>query len=193
MAAGSKARAWESWWVPAAAGALSAIAGVLAIVWPGITLLALALITGINMVILGAFFLGDAIVSDDHGDRTLRVVLGVVGIIAGLIVVRRPGETLLVLIMAAGIWLVLSGTVDVIRGILVASEQRVLRIAGGLIDIALGIGILALPELSLATVAVLVGVSFIVRGVLLVVAGWRLRSSGAGERPRTTPVAPTAA
>jgi uncharacterized membrane protein HdeD (DUF308 family) len=193
MAAGSEARARESWWVPAAAGALSAIAGVLAIVWPGITLLALALITGINMVVLGAFFVGDAIASDDHGDRTLRVVLGVVGIIAGLIVVRRPGETLLVLIMAAGIWLVLSGTVDAIRAILVASEQRVLRIVGGLIDIALGIGILALPELSLATVAVLIGVSFIVRGVLLVVAGWRLRSSGAGERPRTTPVAPTPA
>jgi uncharacterized membrane protein HdeD (DUF308 family) len=192
MAAGSEARVWESWWVPAAAGALSVIAGVVAIVWPGITLLALALITGINMVILGAFLLGDAIADDDRGDRTLRVVLGVVGIIAGLIVVRRPGETLLVLIMAAGIWLVLSGTVEAIRGILVA-EQRWLRIAGGLIDIALGIAILALPELSLATVAVLVGISFIVRGVLLMMAGWRLRSARAGERPRPTPIAPTAA
>jgi uncharacterized membrane protein HdeD (DUF308 family) len=193
MAAGSEARVWESWWIPAAAGALSAIAGVLAIVWPGITLLALALITGINLVILGAFLLVDAIAGDDHGDRTLRVVLGVAGIIAGLIVVRRPGETLLVLIMAAGIWLVLSGTVDAIRGILVASEQRALRIVGGLIDIALGVAILALPGLSLATVAVLVGASFIVRGLLLVVTGWRLRRSGAGQRPRTTPVAPTPA
>jgi uncharacterized membrane protein HdeD (DUF308 family) len=192
MAAGSEARVWESWWMPAAAGALSVIAGIVAIVWPGITLLALALITGINMVILGAFLLGDAIADDDRGDRTLRVVLGVVGIIAGLIVVRRPGETLLVLIMAAGIWLVLSGAVDAIRGILVA-EQRALRIVGGLIDIALGIAILALPELSLATVAVLVGIGFIVRGVLLLLAGWRLRSARAGERPRTTPIAPTAA
>lgn len=193
MAAGSETRGWGSWWIPAAAGALSAIAGVLAIVWPGITLLALALITGINMMVLSAFFLGDALANDDHGDRALRVVLGVVGIIAGLTVMRRPGETLLVLILAAGIWLVLSGIAETIRGILVAAERRVLRIAGGLIDIVLGICILSLPELSLATVAVLVGIGFIVRGALLVVAGWRLRGAGAGERPRTTPVTPTPA
>jgi uncharacterized membrane protein HdeD (DUF308 family) len=193
MAAGREAPGWGgSWWIPAVLGAISAIAGVLAIVWPGITLLALALLTGINMMLLSGFVIGDALGGEDHGDRTLRVVLGVVGLIAGLIVIRRPGETLLVIILAAGIWLVVAGIVETIRGLVVASEHRVLRIIGGLVDVVLGICLLALPKLGLTTVAVLIGLGFIVRGVMLAVAGWHLHGAAAGETP-PTPVAPTPA
>jgi uncharacterized membrane protein HdeD (DUF308 family) len=193
MAAGTQAREWGSWWVPMGAGLISVIAGVLAIVWPDVTLLALALIAGINLVVLSGFLIVDGIGADDRGDRTLRIVVGVLGVIAGLIVMRRPGETLLVLILAVGIWLVLDGIMEMIRGILVASEHRALRIAGGLFDLVLGICILALPELSLGTVAVLIGIGFVIRGVLLAVGGWQLRGIAAEGAPGPTPVTPTPA
>jgi uncharacterized membrane protein HdeD (DUF308 family) len=175
------------------AGLISVIAGVLAIVWPDVTLLALALIAGINLVVLSAFLIIDGIGADDRGDRTLRIVVGVLGVIAGIVVLRRPGETLLVLILAVGIWLVLDGIMEMVRAILVASEHRLLAIVGGLVDLVLGICILALPELSLGTVAVLIGIGFVLRGILLVVGGWRLRGIASEAAPGPTPLTPTPA
>ena len=56
-----------------------ALAGVLALVYPGITLLALALIAGINLLILGVMSLVDAFSSD--GDTTTRVLAAVLGLL----------------------------------------------------------------------------------------------------------------
>src|SRR3954449_6157954 len=92
------------------AGVIGTIAGILALVYPDITLLALALIAGINLLLLGAMSLVDAFSSDgDTTTRVLAAVLGLLGIIAGLVVMRRPGESLLAVLMVLGIWLVVTG------------------------------------------------------------------------------------
>jgi uncharacterized membrane protein HdeD (DUF308 family) len=165
----------HAWCIPLVVGIVSLICGVLALAWPGVTLLALALITGLNLVVLSAFLVGEAIADGEADDRTLRIVLGVLGVIAGLVVMRRPGETLLVLILALGIWLVLDGLVELVRALVGGTQARLLHALGGVIDIVLGVLILALPELGLGTLAVLVGLGFVVRGVMLMVAGWQLR------------------
>jgi uncharacterized membrane protein HdeD (DUF308 family) len=195
MTAGAETKSWWSaWGVPMLVGAISLIAGVLAVAWPGVTLLALALIAGINLTVLSAFLIGEAVADDDAEDRTLRIVLGVLGVIAGLIVMRRPGETLLVLILALGIWLVLDGVMDIVRAFLRGAEQRMLLVLSGLIDAGLGIAVLAWPELGLGTVAVLIGIGFIVRGLMLMYGAWKLRSAAHRVEDvvtgRATPPAP---
>ena len=85
----------SSGWLIIAVGVISIVAGVLAIAYPDITLLALAIFTGVNLMVMGVFSLVDAFASDaDSGVRTLSAILGVLGLIAGLVVLRRPGETL---------------------------------------------------------------------------------------------------
>jgi uncharacterized membrane protein HdeD (DUF308 family) len=170
------------WWGPVVAGTVSALAGIAVIVWPDITLLALALIAGINLMLLSGLLIGQAIGSHDEGDHTLRIVVGIVGVIAGLIVIRRPGETLLVIVLAVGIWLVLTGILELLRGILVAGH-RMLRLLAGVVDIVLGILVLSLPKLSLGTVAVLIGISFVIRGLSLVVTGFRERGGSVAPVP----------
>jgi uncharacterized membrane protein HdeD (DUF308 family) len=196
MAATYDNRTWSSWWVPMVVGLLSVIAGILALVWPSVTLLALALIVGINLAVLSVFVIAEALSADaDPDDRTLRVVLGISGIIGGMVIIRRPGDTLLVLVVAAGVWLVLSGVIDLVRVFTVGDGHRLLRALAGIVDLVIGVLILALPGLGLATLAVLVGIAFIVRGVLLASAGWRLRhaehpATGPGRTPfRPTPAA----
>jgi uncharacterized membrane protein HdeD (DUF308 family) len=195
MTAGAETKSWWSaWGVPMLVGAISLIAGVLAVAWPGVTLLALALIAGINLTVLSAFLIAEAVADDDAEDRTLRIVLGVLGVIAGVIVMRRPGETLLVLILALGIWLVLDGVMDIVRAFLHGAEQRMLLVLSGLIDAGLGIAVLAWPELGLGTVAVLIGIGFIVRGLMLMYGAWKLRSAAhrveTAVTGRATPPAP---
>jgi uncharacterized membrane protein HdeD (DUF308 family) len=166
----------HNWWIPMVVGLISLACGIAALVWPDVTLLALALIAGVNITVLSAFVVAEAIAEREAQDKTLRIVLGVLGIIAGLIVMRRPGETLLVLILAVGIWLVLDGLVDVVHAIVNPRGHRMLMIVGGLIDFGVGVALLVWPKLGLGTVAVLVGLGFVVRGVVLMFGAWQLRS-----------------
>jgi uncharacterized membrane protein HdeD (DUF308 family) len=162
-----------------AAGATSIVAGLLAIAYPDITLLALALFAGINLILLSAITLVDAFAKDvDPAPRAISAVLGMLGLIAGLVVLRRPGETLLVLVLVLGIWLVVSGTISFLRS-LDGVAGRGLQMLEAVCEIALGVLILALPDLSLRTVAILAGIGFILRGALAVYGGWQLRKAGA--------------
>jgi uncharacterized membrane protein HdeD (DUF308 family) len=170
------AGARSSGWILIAAGAISIIAGLLAIVYPDITLLAFAIFAGINLVILGVLGFIDAFDNDaDGGIRALSAVLGVLGIIAGLVVLRRPGESLLAILLVLGIWLVVSGAVSFFRAFN-DLDGRALRMMVAIAEIVLGILILSLPDLTLKTVAVLAGIGFLLRGLLAVYAGWRLHS-----------------
>jgi uncharacterized membrane protein HdeD (DUF308 family) len=160
--------------VAIAAGAVSVVAGILVIVWPDISLLTLALITGFNIMVISGVALGHAIAGAEVPDRTLRIVVGVFGIIAGIVIIRRPGETILVIVLAAGIWLVMSGLVDMVRAVVIA-EGRGLRFLGGGLDFVLGILVLSLPDVTLKLAAVLIGISFIARGILIVLAARELK------------------
>jgi uncharacterized membrane protein HdeD (DUF308 family) len=87
---------------------------------------------------------------------------------------RRPGESLLAILIVLGIWLVVSGVVDFVRAFATV-EYRGMRLLMAIVDVVLGGLILALPKLTLGTLAVLIGIAFIVRGVLSVVRGVQLR------------------
>jgi uncharacterized membrane protein HdeD (DUF308 family) len=157
------------------AGVIGAIAGILALVYPDITLLALALIAGINLMLMGVLALIEAFGGErDATARLLCGIIGILGLIGGLVVIRRPGESLLAILLVLGIWLIVSGIVDFIRAF-ARLEGRALMLLSALVDVILGVLILALPKLSLATLAILVGISFIVRGVFSVVRGIAIR------------------
>jgi hypothetical protein len=49
--------------------------------------------------------------------------------------------------------------------------------------------LLALPDLSLKTVAVLAGIGFVLRGALGVYAGWQLHKAGGVAESRLAPAA----
>jgi uncharacterized membrane protein HdeD (DUF308 family) len=154
---------------------IGAIAGILALVYPDITLLALALIAGINLMLMGVLALIEAFGGErDATARLLCGIIGILGLIGGLVVIRRPGESLLAILLVLGIWLIVSGIVDFIRAF-ARLEGRALMLLSALVDVILGVLILALPKLSLATLAILVGISFIVRGVFSVVRGIAIR------------------
>jgi uncharacterized membrane protein HdeD (DUF308 family) len=166
-------------WIFIVAGAISIIAGLLAIAYPDITLLALAIFGGINLMVLGVLSLIDAFSDDqDGGGRTLSAILGVLGLIAGIVVLRRPGETLVALVLVFGIWLVVEGVIHGVRA-LDRGEGRAVSLLLAGCEIALGILILSLPDVSLRTVAILAGIGFIARGLLAVWAGLQLRRAAA--------------
>jgi len=170
-------------------GVLGVIAGLLAIAYPDITLLALALVAGINLMVLGIASLVDAFGGEhDTTVRVLSAIMGLLGMIAGLVVIRHPGESLLAIVVILGVWLIVSGVVDLLRAAANA-EGRGMRLLAAVADMVLGILVLALPKVSLGTLAVLVGLAFVVRGVVSVVRGIVMRRAASAAAPTATPPA----
>jgi uncharacterized membrane protein HdeD (DUF308 family) len=160
-------------------GAICVICGVIAVVWPKITLLALAILIGLDLICVGAVSIARAFERDlDSGARALSGVLGLLGVIAGITVVRRPGDTLLVIVIAVGLFLFGSGIVEIIRA-LAMPGPRTLALITGAVDVILAIVILSWPKISLGTLAVLAGIAFILRGALMVYGGIQVRRAAA--------------
>ena len=163
------------WWVPVLIGLLSVAAGILALAYEGITLLALGLIFGVYILMFGTWALFAAFEPDAHPTHAvLRTVVGIVAILAGLVLIVRPGASVVVLLVALGFWFIITGVGDLVRGI-TQPGQRWLSIVLGLIGIAAGVIVLGDPDIGLRTLAILVGILLIIRGVVEMGLGWELR------------------
>jgi uncharacterized membrane protein HdeD (DUF308 family) len=157
-----------------AAGAFSIAAGILAIVYPNVTMLALALFVGVGLIVLCLLSLGEAFATgSSNGSRALAAVLGLVGLIAVLVVLRRPGEALPVVLLALGIWLLASGSVRFLRW-LEPRERRPFQMRAAICEILLGALILGVPDLILNAIAGLAGMASILQGAVGVYVGRRL-------------------
>lgn len=163
----------RNWWLFLIVGLVSIVAGVLAIVYPGLTLLALGIFVGVGLLFAGALDIVQA-TAGTPDSRVLSAVVGVLSIVAGLICLRRPGESLLAIVVVLGIYLVVAGIVRFIRSFS-AREERPTQMVLGIVDAILGILILALPQLSLVTLAVLFAISLLARGVVEVYVAFKLR------------------
>src|SRR3954470_11491666 len=173
----------KNWWLFLVLGLICLIAGILAIVWPGLTLLTLGIFAGIYLLVTAILEIIDAIIGDPGG-RALSAILGVISLIAGLLFLRRPGESLLAIVIVAGIFLVAEGVIRIVRAF-GDSVNRWWGVGAGVIDVIAGAVILSWPDIGLVTLAVFFALTMILRGVMAIVLGFKLRSlskgSGAGR------------
>src|SRR3712207_5721556 len=72
-------------------GIVTLLAGLLALAWPGRTVVVLAVLFGIQLVVAGIFRFVAALASDDEsgGTRVLLALLGVLSFIVGLYALRH--------------------------------------------------------------------------------------------------------
>jgi uncharacterized membrane protein HdeD (DUF308 family) len=179
------ARIAKEWWMLAVLGVASLVCGVLAIVYPDITLLAAGIIFGFYLMLAGVFELVEAIVGD-AASRALSAIVGIVALIAGLICLRRPGESLLAIVVVVGVYLVVTGIARLVRAF-ASVEHRGWSLLSAVVDLILGILVLSWPDESLVTLAVLFGISLIVRGIFALVAAWQLRKLRKDDSPDVAP------
>ncbi len=186
MAAGMRAdpadmvaRVGRHWGWVLAFGIITLLIGIAALAWPGRTLVVVAVLFGIQLVVMGIFRFAGAFASDDltGGTRVLLALLGVLSLIIGLYAVRHVLITLLALALLLGIFWTVSGAVELFTAI----SHREMRNRGwnavmGIVSILAGIVVLAYPAISLFTLAVVLGVWLIIFGAMQVTAAFRIRS-----------------
>jgi uncharacterized membrane protein HdeD (DUF308 family) len=174
----------RNWWLFLVVGVVSILAGILAIAYPDITLLALGIFVGIGLLFSGALDIAEAIAGEPES-RVLAAIVGVLSVVAGLICLRRPGESLLAIVVVLGIYLVVAGIVRFIRSFS-SLEDRAAQMGLGILDVILGILILSLPGLSLVTLAVLFAISLLIRGAFEVWMAFKLRGARHHKEPGAT-------
>src|SRR3954454_2305772 len=149
----------SKWWLVLILGVISIAAGVLALAYPDITLLVLGVVLGIYLVIFGTTWvvLGTTAPLLSEGGRILRIVVGFLGILAGLVCLVRPGAGVLTLLIALSFWFILVGVSDLTRA-METHEDRVISVILGVVSIAAGVIIVANPDIGLATLALIAGI-----------------------------------
>lgn len=151
------------WWIVLLVGVLSVVAGVILVFKPSHSLTTLAVIFGIFLLIDG---IGELIGSfaGRVENRGLAAIIGVLGIVFGILLIRHPSGAVTAIGLLIGIWMVAAGIVRLVRSVLV-SRHPVLGVMVALLEVIVGIVIVADPHIGYATLAILTGIWLILSGI----------------------------
>jgi uncharacterized membrane protein HdeD (DUF308 family) len=172
-------RVGRHWGWLLAFGIITVVAGIVALAWPGPTLVVLAILFGIELVVLGVYRFVAAFGPDmSAGNRILYALLGVLSLIIGLYALRHVVITLLALALLLGIFWVVNGAVELFAAISHREmAHRVWTSVLGLLSIFAGIILLAYPGISLVVLSVIVGIWLLVYGFMEISVAWQIRSA----------------
>jgi uncharacterized membrane protein HdeD (DUF308 family) len=103
-------RAGGGWrWFYLLAGILSVIAGVIAFIWPGITLFVLSVVLSWFLVVIGIFHVVGALMGPKRDWWWTTLLLGVAEFLLGAWAAGYPGRSLLVFVNLVGIYALIHG------------------------------------------------------------------------------------
>jgi len=143
------------------------VLGVVALVWPGATLVTIAIVFGLYLLMSGLFRISVAIFSStsDALWRVLGAVLGVLLVAAGVYCLVNPEQSLAVLAWVIGFGWIAEGIIDVMAGVQGLASPAWLAIVSGVVSIIAGIVTFTLPSLAIQTFLLIGAVLLIVVSV----------------------------
>lgn len=164
------------WWVIGLRGLAAILFGVLAFVWPGMTLAVLVLLFGAYALVDGVLTLMAAFRGGVQ-HRIVMVVEGVVSVLAGLAAFVWPGLTALVLLYIIAFWAIVTGVLEIVAAIRVrrAISNELGLVIGGVLSVVFGVVLLIAPGAGALAVIFLIGAYAVVFGIALLGLAWRLR------------------
>ena len=165
-------------------GVLAIIVGILALAWPGVTILALVILFAVYAFIAAGLQAARAFSSAKAGPVFGHLLLGLIDIAAGVVALVWPGPTVLVLVLVVGIWAAAAGFTEIFAGFGSGETAgtRAMFILGGLVSVAFGVVLFAWPGPGAVTLALLFGIFTIVYGVTQITTGIQLRRTGQAVR-----------
>lgn len=167
----------QNWWVFLLRGLVAIAFGVVALAWPGVTLVTLVLFYGVFALIDGVFAIIAALRGGGSGSRWWLAFVGLLGIVAGLVTYFAPGLTALALLMVIGVWALVYGILEIIGAIRVRKEidNEWMLIIHGALAALFGIMVLVRPGAGALALIWVIATFAIVSGVLLVAFAFRIK------------------
>lgn len=167
----------ERWSVLLSEGVLAIVFGIIILAWPGISLLLLVTLFGIYAIVDGisAIWLGIT------GKRSFlfMLVIGIIGVGAGLVVLAWPGPTLFALLVVMAVWAIGKGLVQIVSAVSRRQEENSWLVGvAGTLSLVFGVLLLAWPITGLLVLVMLTGLYLILFGITLAFMSIQLKHTG---------------
>jgi uncharacterized membrane protein HdeD (DUF308 family) len=172
----------RNWWVFLVRGLVAIAFGLVALMWPGATLVAFILFYGVFALIDGVFAVVAAIRGKSGaGARWWLATVGVLGIVAGLVTFFWPGITALALLVVIGTWALVYGVFEIVGAIRLRKEidNEWWLLIHGVLAVLFGIMVLVRPGAGALALVWLIASFALLSGVLLVAFAFRLKRHAA--------------
>ncbi|MBC2906437.1 DUF308 domain-containing protein [Streptomyces cupreus] len=151
------------------------VPGILLLVWPDATLHVVAVLFGLYLLVTGAFRFV-AVFGQERGDRLPGLLIAVLYVLAGVLCLRNPLQTIAALSVIVGVVWLVSGLLTAYAGLAAKDlPHRGVVLGAALLGIVAGIVVLALPSESAVALTRLLGLWLVLLGVmeLAVAFAWR--------------------
>jgi uncharacterized membrane protein HdeD (DUF308 family) len=192
----------RNWWLLLIRGIFAVLFGLVAFIWPAITLYALVVLYGAYALMDGiaAVIFGIGARVDKSADAPAprgwwgMVLVGVLGIAAGILTFLWPGITAVALLIVIAVTAIVRGAAEIAAAIRLRKyieHEWLLGLAGAL-SIVFGVVLIARPQIGALAVIWTIGAWAMVFGIMAIVLSLRLRAAkmrleGGGTRPVTAP------
>jgi uncharacterized membrane protein HdeD (DUF308 family) len=163
-------------------GILSILLGIVLLVWPGRTILVIAVFVGAYLLVSGIFQIVAAFSETElpGGFRWLTGISGFLCVVLGIFAFRSWTHAVYILVLLIAFGFLFRGMAELIEGIAMKGiPGRGWEIFMGIVGIIAGIVVLLYPGSSLVVLAVISGIWLIVLGIMEIVGAFRLRSLAA--------------
>jgi uncharacterized membrane protein HdeD (DUF308 family) len=179
----------RNWWTFVLRGVVAILFGILAFMRPGITLEALVLLFAFWALFDGVFALISSIGAAEAREPWWPLVLiGLLGIAAGVLALRWPGITALALLFIIAYWSIFRGILEIVAAVrlrdLIPGEWRL--VIGGLASVVFGALLLIYPGAGILAVIWLIGIYAVIFGIAFLMLGFHLKGL-ADDLPAPTP------
>ncbi|MCU1504004.1 MAG: hypothetical protein JWM12_3358 [Ilumatobacteraceae bacterium] len=173
-------------------GVAAVIFGILALAWPGLTVLVLVLLFGAYAMVDGISSLVAVLTkaSGTEGRRGWFTLIGVISVAAAIVTFAWPGITALALLYVIAAWAIAAGTLQLVAAIQFRKEmtREWLLALRGVLDVVVGIALFIWPGAGVLAITWLIGWFAIVGGVFTVAEALRVRGL---ERTVESVISPT--
>ena len=167
----------QNWWVIVLRGTFAVLFGLAALLWPTLTQTTI-------VFLIGLYLLADGVLSviagltHANGSRPwwLLLVEGLLGIVAGALILLTPGLTAITLLYLIATWAILTGMVEIVSAIRLRAEidNEGLLALSGVLSVTLGILLMIWPAADALAIVRLSGAYALAFGLLLIALGFRL-------------------
>jgi uncharacterized membrane protein HdeD (DUF308 family) len=165
----------RNWWAVGLRGLFAILLGIMALVWPGITLEALIIVFGAYAIVDGIFAIAAAGTSASLGGRWGWMLFeGILSILAGIVAFVWPSITALALLWVISVYAFATGILEIAAAFQLGGGNGWLLGLGGALSIVFSILLVVWPASGLLSLVWLIGLYALFFGFMLIGLAYQL-------------------
>ncbi|PRY00567.1 HdeD family acid-resistance protein [Allonocardiopsis opalescens] len=166
------------WWVWTLRGAAAIVFGLLAVVWPGVTIAVLVILFGAYVLVDGVSLLVAAVRGGTRGPRWPLAAEAALSIGFGVVALLWPGLTAIALLLLIAAWAIVTGALRIAMAVRLRREiaNEWLLVLSGVLAVLFGVVVAVAPGAGALALVWLIALYALIAGVAMIALSLRLRS-----------------